>query len=58
MAKQGKVLLEISKDGYLQGHNSEYVMVKIKSDDTSLLHKMVNVRYKDMKEDYLIGEIL
>lgn len=56
--KTGKVLLEINRDGYLQGHNSEYVMVKIKSDDTSLLHKMVDVRYRDMKEDYLIGELI
>lgn len=54
----GKVLFEISKDGYLQGHTSEYVMVRVKSDDLSLLHKMVPVTYRDMKEDYLIGELL
>ncbi len=56
--KKGQVLFEISRNGYLQVHNSEYVMVRVRSDDESLLHRMADVRYMDVKEDYLIGELL
>jgi len=54
----GKVLFEIHRDGFLQGHNSEYVLVRVKSDDISLLHQMKDVKYQDVNDDYLLGELL
>ena len=57
ISREGKVLLEKSEGEYLQGHNSEYVLVKVKG-DPSLLHEMVKVRYTDVKGDCLIGEVI
>ena len=54
--KSGLVLLEKQQDGWLQGHNSEYVMVRIKGDET-LLHDVVKVRYTGVDGECLTGEI-
>ena len=58
VGNRGKVLFEIHRDGFLQGHNSEYVLVRVKSDDISLLHQMKDVEYQDVNDDYLLGELL
>ncbi|MEG2384117.1 MAG: tRNA (N(6)-L-threonylcarbamoyladenosine(37)-C(2))-methylthiotransferase MtaB [Erysipelotrichaceae bacterium] len=51
-----EVLFEKASNGYLIGHSSEYVEVKIK--DEEYLHKMSLVHITDLKEDYLIGELV
>ena len=55
---EGEILVERYLDGWWFGHNSEYVLTKIKSDQ-DLKNQMVKVRYCGVDtEDTLIGELL
>ena len=54
--KQGKVLFERKMDGYWQGHNSEYVLVKVASDE-DLAGRILTVSYHRRDGECLIGSL-
>lgn len=52
-----EVVFETYKDGYLKGHCSQYVLVKVSS-ETDYSHQLKTVLITGVHEDYLFGEIL
>ncbi|MBQ7223634.1 MAG: tRNA (N(6)-L-threonylcarbamoyladenosine(37)-C(2))-methylthiotransferase MtaB [Erysipelotrichaceae bacterium] len=54
--KQGKVLFERKMDGYWQGHNSEYVLVKVTSEE-DLAGRILTVSYHRRDGECLIGSL-
>ncbi|MBR0385048.1 MAG: tRNA (N(6)-L-threonylcarbamoyladenosine(37)-C(2))-methylthiotransferase MtaB [Erysipelotrichaceae bacterium] len=55
--RKGQVIFEKEVNGYWQGHNSEYVMVRVRSDED--LHNQIKmVRYLQSREDFLEGELI
>ncbi len=57
LGQTGKVLFEKEGSEYSQGHNSQYVMVKVMGEN-NLTNKMVEVQYDEAKENCLVGHII
>ena len=51
-----EVLFEERDGEYLKGHTKNYMMVKYKTDDDSLINKLINLRVVEAENDYLIAE--
>ena len=58
IGKNVKVLFEEKdEDGYFRGHTSNYIMVKVKSNE-DICNKIIDVKIKDIQELILIGEVI
>lgn len=56
VGKREKILIESQANGYAQGYTSNYVMVKIKSDE-SLIGEEIEVTLEKVDKDIMIGII-
>lgn len=54
--KKVNILVESQVDGYIQGYTSNYIMVKVKSDE-KLIGKEVEVTLEKIDKDVMIGTI-
>lgn len=54
--KKVSILVESQVDGYIQGYTSNYIMVKVKSDE-KLIGKEVEVTLEKIDKDVMIGTI-
>ena len=54
---RGRVVFEKEADGYWQGHNSEYVLVRVRSDE-DLHHQIREVQYMKADQNFLEGELI
>ena len=50
-----EVLFEEREGEFIKGHTTNYITVKYKSDCDDFINKIVKVKIKSAKEDYLIG---
>lgn len=55
--KETDVIFERKVDGWLTGHNSEYILVKVKDAD-SYLHNFARVKVTEIEDDVLVGHIV
>lgn len=57
IGKEVEVLFEEIQDGYIKGHTTNYMMVKCKAEDESLINKIIKVKVVDANQECLIAEI-
>ena len=57
VGKRHRLIPEQIKDGYLQGHTRDYILVKIKSDE-SLIGKEINIKITEYNDLGCFGEVV